>query len=349
MKQFENKIISSRDFSLHENHTLDTLKPISNDSLLKNIIDPFTGKPYNGMLLMGPWAFMDLLNNNNRYYNEENYIPYLEYLRKTIMSPRGNFGTLEHPEKFATNTKEVSHKLIDIWYDKSTKTVYGILMVLNTPNGLIVQEIYKSGGQLGVSCRSGGKEHKNADGTFTSEISLMITYDIVMHPGFTDALGNVILDQNKFMNDGFVNLNESHTISENGIYMKDGLFSFKTFKDGSIEDNLITNLNESANIEPPKNKKLSKQDKVQEKQDADILEEGKPSNKNSIENELENAVDTELKQQQQESMINSMNQSTSLLKKKLGGNYYDDSSAFKTTGLDLPILNNQVSTESPSV
>lgn len=344
MKQFDNKIISSRDFSLHENHTLDTLKPITDENILKNILNPFTGKPYEGMLLMGPWAFMDLLNNNNRYYNEDNYIPYLEYLRKTIMSPRGNFGTLEHPEKFATSSKELSHKLIDIWYDKSTKTVYGILMVLNTPNGLIVQEVYKAGGQLGVSCRSGGKEHKNADGTFTSEISLMITYDIVYHPGFTDALGNVILDQNKFSNDGFTNLNESNEYTyENGVYVKNGLFSYKTFNDGSIKDNLIVSLNESENIQPPKNKKLSKEDKAEEKEDASVLEEGKPANKGSIENELESAVDTQLKQQ--EDLIQTMNQSTNILRKRLGGNYYDDSSAFKTTGLDLPILNNQVSSE----
>lgn len=333
------KSISVREFVLHENHTLDIMKPVTDKHILSLILNPFTKQPYDGMLVSGVVAEFDILNNNNRYYNEENYIPFIKSLRNQIQLKGGVLSELEHPQGFATSALRVSHKIVDIWYVPSEKKVYATFLLLNTPNGLIAQEIFKSGYCLGASARAGGKEHKNPDGTFTSEINLLVGFDLVVHSGFNSA----IIDK-AILIDGFANLNESTNFNEST-----GLFSFKTFKDGSIEDNLITSLNESANIEPPKNKKLSKQDKVQEKQDADILEEGKPSNKNSIENELENAVDTELKQQQQESMINSMNQSTSLLKKKLGGNYYDDSSAFKTTGLDLPILNNQVSTESPSV
>lgn len=325
-------ILTTRDFTLHENHTLDVLKPVTDSHLLKLMINPFTKKPYEGMVVSGVVAEFDVLNNNNRYYNAENYLPFVEYLRRQIQLKGGVLSELEHPQGFATNAHRVSHKILDLWYVPSEKKVYGTFLILNTPAGLIAQEIFKSGYFLGASARAGGKEHKNPDGTFSSEITLMVGYDLVVHPGFTSANMDSILDIN-----GFSLLNESMDMMRNS-----GLFSYKKFADGTIENNIITSLNESENgFDLPKKKKLSKEEKSEEKQDGEILENNKPSNKNSIENELENAVDNELKQNQQQ-MINSMNQSTNILKKRLGNVYYDDSSGFKTSGLQLPKLNNQI-------
>lgn len=302
----------SRNFIVNEFHTLEQLsvyESTSNELIYKNIINPFTQLPYDGILLYGVFAEMDLLNNNNRYYNEQNYIPFVEQLRKQIWDKRGVYSCLEHPESYSTDTREIAAKLIDIWYNKEDKKVYGICMLLNTPNGLKAQEIYKSGGSLGISARAGGKEHKNTDGTINSEINLLITYDLVYHPGFTNAIMDSKIDINKLkLNDGFLQLNESQQIIQTNNF-----FTSKIYDNGEKTNYLF------------ETKRLSKEEKAEEKSDEEKLEKNQTSNKNSIQNNLENAVQIQLKQSSEE------------LKKRIGsgaGAYYDNSAGFKTQGLN---------------
>lgn len=318
---------SHREFILKENHTLDTLQVVSDPMLLSNITNPFTKQPYDGMLLMGEFASMDVLNNNNRYYTEKNYLPFIEQLKKQIFEPRGLYGELEHPKSYATSGKNLSHKIVDIWYDNVKKKVFGIILVLNTPDGLKIQEVYKSGGQLGVSARAGGTENKNADGTLTSEIRMIISFDVVYHPGFTTAIADQIIDINSLKNiDGYTSMNESQIFGR--INNVSEIFSHKVYKDGTVEEN----------------SRLFESDSFQQKEDISKLQTGETKDKNQIENDLGNAVDKELKesevtpkitkqQQLQLDFVNNLKDSEEELKKRMTGGLYDNSSGFLTEGL----------------
>ena len=69
--------------------------------------------------------------------------------------------------------------------------------------------------------------------------------------------------------------------------------------------------------------RLSKEEKLEEKNDTEILEKNEPSNKNSVENKLQSAVQIQLKESDDE------------LKKRIGGGaYYDNSAGFKSQGLN---------------
>lgn len=313
---YVNNIINnkSRDFLLTEKHTNDILKPVNASSLVSTITNPFTGQIYNGILLTGCFAEMDIVNNNSRFYTEDNYLQFVEDIKERILETNGIFGTLEHPENFATNAKEISHKVVDIWYDKEQKKVYGTILLLNTPNGLIVKEIYESGSWLSISARGGGKEIDQPNGTKKSVLQMLITFDIVTHPGFSNASMDKIIDKNK-LNDG-----EFAQLNENFMPSKDFYSIIKYSDNNEIVD--TEKLYES-DIYLFETKRLSKEEKAEEKSDEEKLEKNQTSNKNSIQNNLENAVQIQLKQSSEE------------LKKRIGnGSYYDNAAGFKTQGLN---------------
>lgn len=167
-----------------------TIEALPNkDRVLANMINPISGKPYeDGILLSGVFADLrQVLNNNNRIYSIPEYVELVEKLYTQIFSKRGLFGEFEHPEKYNTDGKKVSHKILDIFYDQKTQMVYGTVLVLDTPNGKIVKEIIKSGGLVCISARAAGSEEKQPDGTFRAITKVLVTYDLVMNPGFSAA------------------------------------------------------------------------------------------------------------------------------------------------------------------
>lgn len=242
------------------------LKRVSNPEILANIIDPTTGNPYDGIILEGEFASMDTLNNNNRLYSEENYIGFVEQLKIQAHSAKGLYGEAEHPKTYSTDVKAVSHKILDIWYNKSDKKVYGIIMLLNTQTCDGPREIVKSGGQLAVSARGGGSEIKNPDGTITAVLKLMITFDIVYHPGFTTSIVNhtnlnetqnysLIYQESKVLD----NLNESSKISSEQKHQQDVMESGQTANQDEIEDDLEDAVDEELS-QAQKSQKLFQQD-----------------------------------------------------------------------------------------
>lgn len=178
----------------------------------ESIINPITGKPYKGVILFGVFADLSpVVNNNNRIYDIPKYLELLGELRKRVHSGRGVYGELEHPDRYSVDYKLVSHKILDVWYDESDMKVKGYILLLNdTPNGQIAMDIVKSGGQLAISARAAGTEIDQPDGTKQAVMKLLTTYDLVYHPGFSDA----ILE--------FKELNESEQFVQNISKAKQG-------------------------------------------------------------------------------------------------------------------------------
>lgn len=295
------------------------LKRVANPEILKNIIDPTTGHAYNGIVLEGEFASLDVLNNNNRTYDEANYLEFIASLKLQIHSKKGIYGHLEHPKGYATDYNEASHKLLDIWYDKSKKKVFGIVLLLNTPKGLIAQEIIRTGGQLGISARGGGSEIKNNDGTISAKLKLLVTFDLVNHPGFTSA----VLD--------FTNLNESEKID---IYKPSSIVIYDNEIDkidelyesylSSESPNFISFLNE--------NKLFESQQEFVDEQNQEKLEDGEGNNQEQQEKQLSDAVDENLSESQKIFYNQMMNAQAGLTKKiKQGNSYFDNSAGFVNT------------------
>jgi len=134
-------------------------------------------------VLEGVFAQFGVENNNHRIYEEKEYLPHLDYLKKKISDNR-LLGELDHPEKFDISLSKVSHLIEDIKYDAKKRQIIGKIRLLDTPSGQIAKNLVDTGVPISISSRAAGvvKENKKV------EIKRIFTYDLVADPGFENAV-----------------------------------------------------------------------------------------------------------------------------------------------------------------
>ena len=143
------------------------------------------------MEVSGVFQKSDEPNANRRVYPSE----YLnrEFKRlKEACKARSLFGELDHPwfpdegEAAIVHAKETSHIITDLWNEGSI--YYGKLELLDTPNGLIAQEIISKKCQIGVSSRSLGGVRQGANGfSYVDDTLKILTWDIVIGPSVVES------------------------------------------------------------------------------------------------------------------------------------------------------------------
>jgi hypothetical protein len=133
-------------------------------------------------VLEGIFAQFGVENNNKRIYEEKEYLPHLDYLKKKISENR-LMGELDHPEKFEVSLDKVSHIIENLEYDSNSRQIKGRVRVLDTPAGKIARSLIDSGVPISISSRAAGtvSESKKVN------IKRIFTYDLVADPGFEDA------------------------------------------------------------------------------------------------------------------------------------------------------------------
>lgn len=121
-------------------------------------------------------------NENHRIYEEDEYFPHLEYLQEKIKK-RKLAGELDHPEKFDTSLKNISHIIEKMWYDKESRTLKCELKLLDTdPHGLNARKLVEAGFPLSLSSRAAGVVGKDKK----VKIKRIFAYDLVADGGFGD-------------------------------------------------------------------------------------------------------------------------------------------------------------------
>jgi hypothetical protein len=180
-------------------------------------------------VLEGIAAVFGKENNNNRIYEESEYLPHLDYLKDKIAQNR-LVGELDHPEKFDVSLKNISHMITDLNYDKGNRDLKIKVKLLDTPAGRIAKNLVDAGVPLSISSRAAGSVGNDKK----VAIKKIFTYDLVADPGFKDAQ----LER---------------------VYESEG-FSAQDFQ--AIKDNSILNslecLNESLGIEKESSLKIYK-------------------------------------------------------------------------------------------
>jgi hypothetical protein len=134
------------------------------------------------IVLEGIFAQFGVVNNNDRIYEENEYLPHLDYLREKIKSKR-LMGELDHPEKFDVSLQKVSHIVENLEYDKSTRCLKGKVRLLNTDAGITAKRLVEAGVPLSISSRAAGVV--GADKKV--KLKKIFTYDLVADPGFENA------------------------------------------------------------------------------------------------------------------------------------------------------------------
>ena len=106
-------------------------------------------------VLEGIFAQFGVENNNKRIYEEKEYLPHLEYLKKKISENR-LMGELDHPEKFEVSLDKVSHVIESLDYDSKSRQIKGRVRILDTPAGKIARALVDSGVPVSISSRAAG-------------------------------------------------------------------------------------------------------------------------------------------------------------------------------------------------
>lgn len=175
-------------------------------------------------------------NNNNRIYDENEYMPHLDYLKEKIQEKR-LVGELDHPEKFDVSLKNISHVVEDLTYDKEARVLRIKVKLLDTPAGQIAKGLVDAGIPISISSRAAGTVGSDKK----VAIKKIFTYDLVADPGFQDAQLERVYES---------------------LYESNGM-DFKNFHTKSVTSNLEC-INESLGLEKESNMEIYKIKDVKE-------------------------------------------------------------------------------------
>lgn len=155
-------------------------------------IDVSFNKESEHLYVSGIFISMGRKNQNGRNYLPERTIPIVEKYKTTKMKEDANgfskaIGELDHPygEKVPSiHLKNASHRIIKL--EQKGNDYVGKALILDTPSGLIVQELHNGGVLLGASSRALGTLDNN--GNVNPGMVLVTPADIVSDPSAVDAM-----------------------------------------------------------------------------------------------------------------------------------------------------------------
>lgn len=136
-------------------------------------------------ILTGLFAECDTLNQNERIYPSNVYMPALDELLPKIREGR-LLGELDHPsDRDEVCLSNVSHVIKECRVDGNK--IYGTVELLDTPAGKIAQALKEAGIPLGISSRGLGNTRRINAGNEVTDFKL-ITFDLVADPSFSNAI-----------------------------------------------------------------------------------------------------------------------------------------------------------------
>lgn len=133
------------------------------------------------MIVSGLVQACDKPNANKRIYPYETLKRQVDkYMQGPIAENRA-LGELDHPESSVINLKNVSHNILELWWDG--KDLYGKIEVLPTPSGNILKELFNNNITVGISSRAMGSVTPIGEGLVQVEDDLdLICWDFVSTP-----------------------------------------------------------------------------------------------------------------------------------------------------------------------
>ena len=134
--------------------------------------------------LTGRIQTADKKNGNGRVYPSKVLKREIDNYMKIVKDNRAT-GELDHPDDSVINLKNVSHMVVECWWEGND--VMGKIKVLDTPSGRILKDLINAGVKLGISSRGLGSVKESMGNTVVEEDFQLICFDIVSEPSTPDA------------------------------------------------------------------------------------------------------------------------------------------------------------------
>jgi hypothetical protein len=139
------------------------------------------------IMLKGVIQRADTLNQNGRIYPrgilEREIINYQKFIRENRA-----LGECDHPDTSVVELKNASHLVKEAKMDGDD--VFGVIELLDTPSGKILQSLVESGVTLGISSRGVGSTKQQGSALIVQDDFQLICFDIVSEPSTPGAFIN---------------------------------------------------------------------------------------------------------------------------------------------------------------
>ena len=139
-----------------------------------------------GIMQRGSTGNEKNFNQNGRSYP----LPILrresEKYKSVFVKERRALGELDHPESSVVNLANVSHNIVDLWWDGTD--LMGKIEILATPSGNIAKELLRAGIRLGISSRGMGSVRELGEGKVEVQDDFeIVCWDLVSNPSTQGA------------------------------------------------------------------------------------------------------------------------------------------------------------------
>lgn len=141
------------------------------------------------LILSGIMQRCDALNQNGRKYPVDILRREADKYTKVFIAERRALGELDHPESPVVNLANVSHNVLDLWWDGNN--LMGKIEILPTPSGNIAKELLKAGIRIGISSRGMGSVKPIGEGKVEVQDDFeIVCWDLVSNPSTQGAFMN---------------------------------------------------------------------------------------------------------------------------------------------------------------
>jgi hypothetical protein len=136
------------------------------------------------VLMKGILQKADTLNQNGRIYPIEILDREVRNYQKFIKENRA-LGECDHPDSSVVELKNASHIVREAYMNAGV--CYGVVELLDTPSGKILQSLVESGVTLGISSRGVGSTRRDGDYDVVQDDFQLICWDFVSEPSTPNA------------------------------------------------------------------------------------------------------------------------------------------------------------------
>jgi len=148
--------------------------------MIKESRDKNEGK----IVMRGVLQKSETLNQNGRVYPRAILEREVRNYQKFIKENRA-LGECDHPDSSVVELKKVSHIIREAYMEGDV--CYGVVELLDTPCGKILQSLVESGVTLGISSRGVGSTKRDGDIQFVQDDFQLICWDFVAEPSTPGA------------------------------------------------------------------------------------------------------------------------------------------------------------------
>jgi hypothetical protein len=161
-----------------------------NESIAKN-----DGKVIvSGIMQRGSTGRDENFNQNGRSYPLPILKREADKYKKVFVTERRALGELDHPESSVVNLSNVSHNVVDLWWNGSD--LMGKIEILSTPSGNIAKELLRAGIRLGISSRGMGSVKNLGEGKVEVQDDFeIVCWDLVSNPSTQGAFMSPSLNE----------------------------------------------------------------------------------------------------------------------------------------------------------